>query len=133
MDKKLNNLISFEEFNLKFKVENKPGKTFENVKTFDNFGVDENIFTGVKKFLTNTTDADLAAAEKLIMSSPAKKALYDRVLAHNPEAAKKLIEFFAKYPSPNEVPEWKNGKWVSRSSVSYGSNMGKQFAHQPTV
>lgn len=121
MDKKLNNLISFREFELKVKIENKPGKTFENVKSFEEFGVDEGLFTGVKKFLTNTTDSDIAEAEQKVMANPAKKALYLKLQQQNPEAAKKYIEFFAKHPGPNEVPEWDPTKkqWVNKSVATF--------------
>lgn len=119
MDKKLNNLLSFKEFELKTKPENKPGKTFENFKSFDDFNVDENIFSGIKKFVTNTTEKDLAEAEKSIMANPTKKNLFLKLKTQNPEAAQKYIEFFAKYP--NETPQWDsvNKKWVSRSVLSY--------------
>jgi hypothetical protein len=47
----------------------------------------------------------------------------------NPEAAKKYIEFFAKYPGANEVPERDAAKkqWVNKSIASYGANSGKRF------
>ncbi len=47
--KKLNNLIEFKVFDNLDKLENKPGKTFENIKMFDNFDIVNEDFLGISK------------------------------------------------------------------------------------
>ena len=121
MDKKLNNLIEFKEFSIKFKVENKPGKIIENlnnIQAYEGFFTDTKIGNKIRKGTGfKNKDEKFDDAEQEIFKHPIKNKIYKKLKSEDPEKANKYVEFFVKNPVGH--PKWENGEWIDSARYKY--------------
>jgi len=118
---KLNNVLSFKEYENLQKLENKPGKLIENNHVIDFDSYNENWFTDkYDDYKRSKNDREFEEIENEIMKHPIKNRIYSKI--KGTEKGNKYVEFFIKYP--NNYPKWDNNKndYVPTGVQSYNQS-----------